>query len=44
MSGDRPTVRGFRLKTLLALKKDLTEELELMNEFARVNLKSYQVW
>jgi protein farnesyltransferase/geranylgeranyltransferase type-1 subunit alpha len=29
---------------LLALKKDLTEELELMNEFARVNLKSYQVW
>jgi protein farnesyltransferase/geranylgeranyltransferase type-1 subunit alpha len=36
--------RGYRMATLLALKKDLGEELELMNEFARVNLKSYQVW
>lgn len=38
------TVWGYRMATLLALKKDLGEELELMNEFARVNLKSYQVW
>ena len=37
-------VRGYRLDTLLALGKDLEEELELMNEFARANLKSYQVW
>lgn len=29
---------------LLALGKDLNEELELMNEFAEENLKSYQVW
>ena len=32
------------MQTLLALKKDLDEELELMNDFARENLKSYQVW
>lgn len=29
---------------LLALGKDLNAELELMNEFAEENLKSYQVW
>jgi protein farnesyltransferase/geranylgeranyltransferase type-1 subunit alpha len=32
------------MATLLELDKDLTAELELMNEFARENLKSYQVW
>jgi protein farnesyltransferase/geranylgeranyltransferase type-1 subunit alpha len=32
------------MATLLALRKDLQTELELMNEFARENLKSYQVW
>lgn len=32
------------MATLLALKKDLLVELELMNEFARVSLKNYQVW
>lgn len=32
------------MQTLLELKKDLEVELELMNEFARENLKSYQVW
>ena len=32
------------MATLLALKKDLEQELDLMNEFALVNLKSYQVW
>ena len=32
------------MATLLALKKDLQAELGLMNEFAQVNLKSYQVW
>jgi len=37
-------LRQYRYATLLALGKNLTEELELMNEFARVNLKSYQVW
>ncbi|ORX38476.1 hypothetical protein BD324DRAFT_620993 [Kockovaella imperatae] len=38
------TVWGYRFQTLLALQKDLEAELELMNEFARVNLKTYQVW
>ena len=32
------------MQTLLTLQKDLETELELMNEFARENLKSYQVW
>jgi protein farnesyltransferase/geranylgeranyltransferase type-1 subunit alpha len=32
------------MNTLLALKKDLRTELQLMNEFAEENLKSYQVW
>lgn len=32
------------MQTLLELQKDLEAELELMNEFARENLKSYQVW
>jgi protein farnesyltransferase/geranylgeranyltransferase type-1 subunit alpha len=32
------------MNTLLALKKDLRTELQLMNEFAKENLKSYQVW
>ena len=32
------------MATVLALNKDLEAELALMNEFARVNLKSYQVW
>ena len=32
------------MATLLALNKNLEAELALMNEFARVNLKSYQVW
>lgn len=32
------------MATLLELDKDLVAELELMNEFARENLKSYQVW
>jgi hypothetical protein len=36
--------RNYRMQILLELKKDLEEELELMNEFARENLKSYQVW
>jgi protein farnesyltransferase/geranylgeranyltransferase type-1 subunit alpha len=36
--------RQYRYATLLALQKDLKDELDLMNEFARVNLKSYQVW
>lgn len=38
------TVWQYRINVLLALGKDLEEELELMNEFARENLKSYQVW
>ncbi|OCF42197.1 protein farnesyltransferase/geranylgeranyltransferase type-1 subunit alpha [Kwoniella heveanensis CBS 569] len=38
------TVWQYRMATLLALKKDLEEELQLMNEFAIQNLKSYQVW
>jgi protein farnesyltransferase/geranylgeranyltransferase type-1 subunit alpha len=32
------------MNTLVALKKDLRTELQLMNEFAKENLKSYQVW
>lgn len=32
------------MSTLLALQKDLKTELQLMNEFAEENLKSYQVW
>jgi protein farnesyltransferase/geranylgeranyltransferase type-1 subunit alpha len=32
------------MDTLLGLRKDLQTELELMNEFAEENLKSYQVW
>lgn len=36
--------RNYRMQILLELKKDLEVELELMNEFARENLKSYQVW
>jgi protein farnesyltransferase/geranylgeranyltransferase type-1 subunit alpha len=32
------------MQILLELQKDLDLELELMNEFARENLKSYQVW
>lgn len=32
------------MQILLDMKKDLEVELELMNEFARENLKSYQVW
>lgn len=36
--------RQYRFATLVALQKDLAGELELMNEFARENLKSYQVW
>lgn len=32
------------MNTLLALQKDLKKELQLMNEFAEENLKSYQVW
>ncbi|WRT68448.1 uncharacterized protein IL334_005424 [Kwoniella shivajii] len=38
------TVWQYRMATLLELKKDLKEELQLMNEFAVQNLKSYQVW
>jgi len=38
------TERNYRMQILLELKEDLEEELELMNEFARENLKSYQVW
>lgn len=38
------TVWQYRFNTLVALKKDLGAELELMNEFAKENLKSYQVW
>jgi protein farnesyltransferase/geranylgeranyltransferase type-1 subunit alpha len=38
------TVWQYRIAILLELGKDLEEELELMNEFARENLKSYQVW
>lgn len=38
------TIWQFRMATLLDLKKDLQQELELMNEFAKENLKSYQVW
>ncbi|WWC90667.1 uncharacterized protein L201_005603 [Kwoniella dendrophila CBS 6074] len=38
------TVWQYRMATLLALNKDLEEELQLMNEFAIQNLKSYQVW
>jgi protein farnesyltransferase/geranylgeranyltransferase type-1 subunit alpha len=41
---DGLTFRRFRMATLLELKKDLNEELELMNDFAKENLKSYQVW
>ena len=37
-------VRQYRMEILLALNKDLNAELELMNEFAEENLKSYQVW
>lgn len=36
--------RQYRFATLLELQRDLEAELELMNEFARENLKSYQVW
>jgi protein farnesyltransferase/geranylgeranyltransferase type-1 subunit alpha len=36
--------RNYRMQILLELKQDLEVELELMNEFARENLKSYQVW
>lgn len=32
------------MKTLLAMQKDLTKELRLMDVFAEENLKSYQVW
>ncbi|KAJ9108994.1 hypothetical protein QFC21_000320 [Naganishia friedmannii] len=38
------TVWQYRMSTLLALQKDLQQELQLMNEFAEENLKSYQVW
>ncbi|WWD19103.1 hypothetical protein CI109_103561 [Kwoniella shandongensis] len=38
------TVWQYRMATLLELKKDLEEELQLMNAFAVENLKSYQVW
>lgn len=38
------TQRQYRFSTLRAMQKDLNVELELMNEFARENLKSYQVW
>lgn len=38
------TYRQYRMSTLLALQKDLQQELQLMNEFAEENLKSYQVW
>jgi len=38
------TERNYRMQILLELKQDLEVELELMNEFARENLKSYQVW
>lgn len=38
------TVWQYRMAILLELGKDLEVELELMNEFARENLKSYQVW
>jgi len=40
----RLTDRNYRMQILLELKQDLEVELELMNEFARENLKSYQVW
>ena len=36
--------RNYRMQILLELKQDLELELEFMNEFARENLKSYQVW
>ena len=42
--GVKLTERNYRMQILLELKEDLEEELELMNEFARENLKSYQVW
>ncbi|WWC63343.1 uncharacterized protein I303_105943 [Kwoniella dejecticola CBS 10117] len=38
------TVWQYRMATLLALQKNLDDELQLMNEFAVQNLKSYQVW
>lgn len=38
------TVWQYRFNTLVAMKADLDAELDLMNEFARENLKSYQVW
>ncbi|WVR07521.1 hypothetical protein IAU60_004563 [Kwoniella sp. DSM 27419] len=38
------TVWQYRMATLLTLDKDLEAELQLMNEFAVQNLKSYQVW
>lgn len=38
------TIWQYRMSTLLHLGQDLQAELELMNEFARENLKSYQVW
>lgn len=44
MTYNELTARNYRMQTLLELKKDLEAELELMNEFARENLKSYQVW
>ncbi len=28
----------------MEMRADLEQELELMNEFAQENLKSYQVW
>ena len=42
--GVKLTERNYRMQILLELKQDLEVELELMNEFARENLKSYQVW
>lgn len=38
------TVWQYRFQTLLAINADLMEELEWSGEFARDNLKSYQVW
>lgn len=36
--------RQYRFKTLIELAKSLPDELELMNQLAEENMKSYQVW
>ncbi|KDE07109.1 hypothetical protein MVLG_02679 [Microbotryum lychnidis-dioicae p1A1 Lamole] len=38
------SIWAYRAQTLLAIKADLTKELDLMDELIKEHLKSYQVW